>query len=499
MLAAGIDLGGSSVKAWVAEVGGAKRGGAERGGAVVGEAIVPTPTVRPDRHLAELDPSAWWQAGRRALRAAVAQAGRPAGDYVGVTATSLRQGFVLTDGVDELGPGVLNSDRRGAGQLDRLRRDIGVDQLYRTTGHWPAPELTLPKLLHLAATDPRRWAATRRVLFVHDWALWRLSGTESTEVSLASAGQMADVGRRCWAADLLDALGLGTNRLAPLVEAGAVVGRLTDPDLGLPVGLPVVAGGGDTQMAAMGSGGLADGVVTVVAGSSTPVQATVAAPPVDPERHPWVSTHLAPDRWAVETNAGYPGTMLGWLAALGGCSPAALWERAAESRPGANGVTAVVAAPVWSEEAWATRAPNAVLGVTPATTTADLARAFVEAHAFAVRANVADLERVLGHRATTLVVTGGGSHQVGGGSGHAALPGLMADVLGRDVNVPGAIQPAALAGATLVARACGLAEVGARPPAVVVPAGDPRPYEEPYQRYLTAHAALRAHLAQADG
>lgn len=493
MLAAGIDLGGSSVKAWVAEVG-----GAERGAAVVGEAMVPSPTLRPHHHRAELDPSTWWQAARRALGTAVAKAGRPAGDYVGVTATSLRQGFVLTDGVDELGPGLLNSDRRGAGQLDRLRRDIGVVELYRTTGHWPAPELTLPKLLHLAATDPR-WAATRRVLFVHDWALWRLSGTESTEVSFASAGQMADVGRRCWAADVLDGLGLGTDRLAPLVEAGTVVGRLTDPDLGLPVGLPVVAGGGDTQMAAMGAGGLDDGVVTVVAGSSTPVQASVATPPHDPRRHPWVSTHLAPERWAVETNAGYPGTMLGWLATRSRCGPGALWELAAQSRPGANGVTAVVAAPVWSEEAWATKAPNAVLGITPATTDADLARAFVEAHAFAVRANVADLERVLDRRATTLVVTGGGSHRAGADPGSAGLPRLVADVLGRDVNVPRAPQPAALAGATLVARACGLAEGGARPDAVVVPAGDPRLFEEPYQRYLAAHAVLRAHLAEVDG
>ncbi|MGH8903214.1 MAG: FGGY family carbohydrate kinase, partial [Egibacteraceae bacterium] len=99
---------------------------------------------------------------------------------------------------------------------------------------------------------------------------------------------MADVAARSWASDLLSEVGVGTDRLAPLVEAGTPVGALRDGGLGLPVGLPVVAGCGDTQLAAMGAGGLADGVVTVVAGSSTPVQAAVAAPVTDLEQHPWV-------------------------------------------------------------------------------------------------------------------------------------------------------------------------------------------------------------------
>ena len=479
-LAAGLDLGGSAVKAWVAEIG----------GPVVAEAAEPLVTSRPRRHAAEFDPGQWWAAARRCLRAAVERAGAARAGFAGISASSLRQGFVLTDGTDELGPGVLNSDRRGASHLDRLRSDVGVETLYRTTGHWSAPELTLPKLLHLADAEPERWRATRRVLFVHDWVLWRLSGEVATEASYASAGQMADVAARDWARELLDFVGLGTDRLAPLVEPGTVVGRLTDDGLGLPVGLPVVAGGGDTQLAAMGAGGLAEGVITVVAGSSTPVQAATAAPPEDPLRHPWVSTHLASDRWAAETNAGYPGTMLSWLSGATGCDPATVWARAATSTPGAGGVTAVVAAPVWSEEAWVTKAPNAVVGTTPATTAADVARAFVEAHAYAVRANVADLERALGARARRVVLTGGGARP--------ALARLLADVMGREVEVPAVAQPAALAGAALVARACGMEATSGDEAAEVVGAGDPAPYDEAYWRYLAVHAALRAHLPETD-
>ena len=485
MLAAGLDVGGSGVKAWVAELG----------GAVLAEATVLVTTSRPSPGRAEFDPGEWWEACAAALRGVVASAGRAAEEYAGITASSLRQGFVLTDGEVELGPGVLNSDRRGAGQLDHLRRCVGLDDLYRLTGHWPAPELTLPKLLHLAEQEPDRWAAARRLLFVHDWILWRLSGETATEASYACAGQMADVARRRWAEELLDQVGLGTDRLAPLVEAGTVVGALRDPSLGLPTGLPVVAGVGDTQMAAMGAGGLVDSVVTVVAGSSPPVQAAAAAPLHDPARRPWLSTHAAPDRWAAETNAGYPGTMLAWLAGVTGQPPSALWAAATRSGPGAGGVTAVVASPRWSEETWVARAPNTVLGLRPGTTADDVARAFVEAHLFAVRANLEDLEGVLGCPARTVLVTGGAA-------AHRAFAPLLAEVLGREVTVPEVGQPAALAGAALVARASGqpVGEAGEpAPPARVVPAGDPAPYQEPFERFLAASAALRAHLPEAPG
>ena len=252
---AGIDVGGSSVKAWVHEVG----------GALLSAVTLPTTTLRPAEHRAEFVPAEWENACRQALSAAVEQAGPV--DYLGVTVSSLRQGFVLLDAAGKvLGPGILNSDRRGAGHTGVLR---GAHEL---TGHWPAPELTLPKLLAVQATEPDRWAATGRVLFLHDWLIWLMTGVQVTEVSYACAGAMADVAQRSWARDLLAANGIGPALLAPLVEAGTEVGELRE-GWALPAYLPVVAGCGDTQLAAMAVGGLADGVITVVAGSSTPVQA----------------------------------------------------------------------------------------------------------------------------------------------------------------------------------------------------------------------------------
>ena len=464
-LVAGLDVGGSSVKAWVAEVG----------GGVVAQDVRALPSLRPGPDRVEMDPDLWEAVCRAALVSAVAAA--PTGDWLGVTVSTLRQGFVLLGGDGgTLGNGVLNSDRRGAPHADVL---LGS---YATTGHWPAPELTLPKLLAVRAEEPARWALTVRVLFLHDWLVARMTGVQATELSYACAGGMADVAARDWARDLLERNGFRSSLLAPTVEAGTVVGEL-GAGWGAPVTLPVVAGCGDTQLAAMGVGGLADGVLTVVAGSSTPVQAATGAALRDPLGRPWVSTHAAPDLWAVEGNAGYPGSLSGWWSGLVGSGEPDVRDPA---------LVAVTAAPYWSRETWQHRPPTTLLGLGPGTTAGQVRTALLEAHAFGIRGNVEDLERVLGRRATAVVVCGGAAAD-------GRLPRLLAQVLGREVHAAVGVPAAAAAGAVLVAGAVGAhAHLPALPP-TVLPAGDPEPWREPYARWTEVEAALRRATSRQEG
>ncbi len=478
-LVAGLDFGGGAVKACVADID---------SGDVVAFVQQPTQTQHPAPGRAEFDPGAWWRAATTAMRGAVAAAARPGHDYRAISVTSLRQGYVLLDGSGELGPGVLNSDRRGAAQLQRVRETIGRDRLYQVTGHWSAPQLTLPKLLEERSSGAKRWARTETMLFVHDWALWRLCGERVSEPSMASAGQLLDVERRTWATELLDALGLRAEVLPPLVDAGTRVGALRDEDLGLPLGLPVVAGGGDTQMAAAGAGGLADGVVSVVAGTTTPLQASTAMVPHDPQQHPWVSAHLAPGRWAAETNAGYTGMSLDWLAGITGRSVADLAEESATTRPGAARVTAVVTARTWSEEAWSRGAPSALIGFEPGHERGHVARAFIEAHAYAIRGNLEDLERATGTSAQQVCLLGGAARSLRFGQ-------LVADVTGRVIARSDIAYPAGRAFTWLAASSRG---DGPDPPSfsgdTIEPVED-EAYEEGYMRFAAAGDAMSRELS----
>ncbi|MGI9064693.1 MAG: FGGY family carbohydrate kinase [Pseudonocardiaceae bacterium] len=442
-----LDVGGSTVKATA------------HGPGVHAEAVACYPSVTTGDRV-EVDPEELWTAVLRAGRDAVAAAD---GDCAGITVCTLRQGFALLDADGaEVGPLRPNTDRSGASCMDVHSGRYGL------TGHWPAPELTLPKLLALRDTWPR----VRTLLFWHDWLLHRLGASPVSGVDYVCGGGMADVAARSWATDWLADLGLPATWLPPVVEAGTWVGSLAAQAaavLGLPTGTPLHSGPGDTQLAAAGCGGLAAGTVTVVAGSSTPVQLAVDSPATgDPERHPWVSTHARPDRWALEGNAGYPGAMRAAALRLVGAVP---HEDVDAVAPGAGGLLALVAAPYWSEQVWARRAPHAIVGWQPATTPAQLVAAVEEAHGYAVRGNVEDLERVMGGPLDVLV------------AGPPRVAQRIADVLGHPVRTAAGQDATGAAGWSLVTGE----PLPGPGPAVTPSRGD---YDEPYQRWRAASLAM---------
>lgn len=456
-----VDVGGSAVKVTAAGADGAELGVTRR----------ELPVDRPDPFTVEADPRAWWELVEDAIDEA---AGLLGGGRVGITVASLRQGYVLIgDDGRERGSIVLNSDRRGRHALDEVEDTIGRAELYEQTGHWSAPELTLPKLVHLVATDPEGWDATAWVLSVHDWVVWRLCGAVVAARSVAGSSQLLDVGSGEWAAPMLARLRVDVDRLPPLYDAGTEVGVT---DLGGRMAM-VVVGGGDTHVAGLGAGGVEPGTALVVAGSSTPVQRTTERAILDPQRHPWVGPHVRPGTWALEGNAGYPGTVFAWLASLVGVTPAELGTDATgEARP--DGTLAVVGTPVWSRETWARRPDNLLLGFGPTTGAGELAAAVLRSHCYAVRGNLDDLARVIGAAATRVVLSGGG-----------ATPGfaqLLADVLGTPLHR----RDEAAVAATACARLLDGTAASEDPDCEVLHPRDDRRDDDGYERFLRAFERL---------
>jgi sugar (pentulose or hexulose) kinase len=417
------------------------------------------PVEHPAADRAEWQPAAWWRAILEALSEAVTKARRPPDDYLGITVTSLRQGFILLgEKGDPLVPGVLNYDRRGADYIRLVKEKLSTEQVYHLTGHWHAPELTLPKLLWFKHEQPDAWRRARSLLFVHDWLLFRLTGKYATAPSMIAAGQMGDCVGRSWATKLLESLGIPSEILSAVFEGGQLLGGLLPEvaaEIGLGADLPVHIGGGDTQFGCLGAGGLVPGSVVIVGGSTTPIMMTKDRPLFDPLRYPWVSPHLVPGLWAVETIAGHTGMLYKWLRDTFGQAQVSkaraegrgdyevLNDLAAGAPLGAGGLLTVATSPRWAEDTWQRKAPYVLYNFGVSHTMGHVARSIMEGVCFGVRGNLDQLERVAGEPLKEVVYTGGS----------ARVPfwaQMMADVLGRPLTVPQVPEPAAAAGAQLV-------------------------------------------------
>ena len=321
----GLDLGTSSAKAVVTDTGGRVLAQASAGYAV----------TSAEAGYAESDPADWWSAVRPAPArpsSAAVRAGGARPSAIGLSGQM--HGLVLTSADGEaLRPALLWADSRATGALRAYRR-LAPAALARLANPL-APGMTGPLLMWVAEHEPGTYRDARWALAPKDWLRARLTGEIHAEPSDASASLLYDVPGDRWDLDVVGALGLDAGLLAPVLpSAGAPAGHLTAAaaaELGLPAGIPVAAGAGDTAAAALGSGiGLGDVQLTV--GTGAQVLRLLAAPASRADAGVNLYRSATPDGWYQMGATLSAGLSLNWVREVMNASWAELYASA--GRPG---------------------------------------------------------------------------------------------------------------------------------------------------------------------
>lgn len=211
-------------------------------------------------------------------------------------------------------PAILWADRRAAAETGQLIARWGPQVVAARTGLPPHPNYVFPKLLWLARHEPAALARAERVLLPKDWLRLQLAGGALTEPTDASGTGLWDGATGRWAADWLAPWGISAGLLPEVVPSAAVVGGLRPgwaQRLGLPAGLPVVAGAGDLPAAVLASGVQVPGLPICNVGSAAQVAQLL---PARSPLNPGVLRFLHPDpRWQIDLVALLAaGTALAW-------------------------------------------------------------------------------------------------------------------------------------------------------------------------------------------
>jgi sugar (pentulose or hexulose) kinase len=351
-----------------------------------------------------------------------------------------------------VGPGLLYRDNRATFEAGELGAVFGTRELHRRTGHSPAAFHVGAKVLWWRRHEPETFRATRWFLQPRDLVLHRLCGVIATDETHADATLFFDLQGRRWAADLFAGVGLDPGvfppALAPWTVAGTLPRRVAE-EAGLPVGIPIVIGAGDSQCAAFGAGVTSPGPVSEMSGSSSCINTTVAAP-LDDLRVTHYS-HVVPDWFTTEVGLNTTGAAVAWAVRTLGFAgyddfaeaAAAGWRRLL--RRGSDAAPAFL--PHLADgERDDPAARGAFVGLSDRHDRAALACAVVEGVAAAVAARV-DLLHAAGAPAEELRVAGGGARLDVLGVVKADLLGVATVHLAADTTATGA--------ALLAARATG--------------------------------------------
>jgi sugar (pentulose or hexulose) kinase len=420
-------------------------------------------TPAPDR--AEMEAERYWRACCGCMQNLLQETGIDPREIAGLAISSQGETLVLVDeGGEPLYPAIVWLDNRSQAEADEIRDQFGVDMVFRVTGQpevtptWPAT-----KILWLRRHQPQVFERVCKFLLLEDYLLFRFTSRFVADACLLSSSLLFDIRRKTWWAEMLDFVGIASDRLPDVQESGEVVSELTAEaarETGLWEGTLVATGGMDQALAALGAGNTRPGLITENTGGALAIVATLEQPIFDSGRGIPCHYHALPDTYYLLPWGQTAGMALRWFrdvfgqeeqqaAARSGVDAYDLLTAlASKVPPGAEGLVALphlmgAACPEFNPAA-----RGVWFGIGLHHTKAHFVRAILEAVAYMLRRNVEILDG-LGVDVKEIRALGGGARS-------PLWNQIKADVLGVPVLTVTNEEQACLGAAILAGTAVGL-------------------------------------------
>jgi xylulokinase len=399
----GLDIGTQSVKGVLVD----------RAGAVLAHAALDRSPQYPQPGWVEMEVERdWWGAAlqviRRLLVLMPAQY-RPAA--VGICGLVPCMGLLDNKGLS-VAPAILYSDNRALEELKWVNDRAGL-QLNA--------QAVLPKLVWMKRHQPSLFSKARILLSAHNYLVYRLTGKACMDYDTASImGGVFDPVQKYWKTGTLNALELPFDLWPAPVPADAVAGTVTRAAAqatGLPAGIPVIGGSGDTFPTMLGCGAINPGDAMVSIGTTglltittRPLVESLAGPHFCDDRDQggtviWGANVLSAGRlvtWFCDQFAGLERQMASRLAV----SELDLLEQQAACIPAGSGGLIMLPHLLGRRTPYPdANLKGAILGLGPNHTLAHIYRAILESFAYNINQGFLPLRQQI----KRLVVTAGGA------------------------------------------------------------------------------------------
>lgn len=451
------------------------------------------PVSSPHPLWSEQDPDAWWRAVCTGIRKAIAAAGISSEAIRGVSFSGQMVGLVT---LDERGrvirPCILWNDQRSVAVVRALTDKIGLQRILHETSNPLFASFVAPKLVWMRENEAANYARIRHILLPKDYIVYRLTGRIVTEVSDASGTCLFNVRERQWSRFMIDQMEIPNEWIPACVESEDVVGSVSaeaGAACGLRAGTPVVAGGGDQPVQAVGSGIVRAGRCSVTIGTSGVIFAQGMRHLEHPRGLLHSFCHSVRGQWYLMGVMLSAGGSFQWLRdmfrEIGAMDYALLGEKAAGAPLGAGGL---VFLPYLTGERCPHDDPHARggwVGLTQRHGAAHLSRSVMEGISFGLNDSLC-LMQEMGMEIDTIYASGGAVRS-------AFWRQMLADVFGIPVLTTNAAEGGAFGAAILAASGVGsfhgVAEAADQ---LVKETGRTEPDEASHGRYVEIHQIYRS-------
>ncbi len=232
-------------------------------GALVAEGRAPVDLFSPKPNYYEQDARQWWASAVTALSALTQKV--DASRIAAGSVSNQRETFVPLDAAGEpVRAGMVWLDERARHLVNELadilgRGEDGTARIHAITGK-PVDVIPVANRVYwMAKEEPQLHEKTAMFADVHGFLTHKLTGLYATSWASADPLGLFDNGEKRWSPEILAAVGIDESRVPAVAAPGTVLGLVSASaaaETGLSPGTPVVAGGGDGQLAGLGAGAL---------------------------------------------------------------------------------------------------------------------------------------------------------------------------------------------------------------------------------------------------
>jgi xylulokinase len=462
--------------------------------------IASRPVILVSRHpgWAEEDPEQWWANVASIARELIEAGGIRRDEIRAIGITGMLPAVVLLDGKGRLlRPSIQQSDARCAAEVIELRQQVDEAAFTAKTGNGINQQLVIAKLLWIRKHEPQIFARIATVFGSYDYINWRLTGERAIEQNWALEAGFVNLGNHQVDDDLVRLAQIPRRALPRKTVSHELLGHVTEQaatHLGLPAGLPVVAGAADHIASALAAGLARPGDVLLKFGGS--VDVLIATDRVRADPRMYLDYHLVPGLYVPNGCMATGGSGLNWFvnSFAGGEQSKAeangmslhqwLDHLASAVPPGAQGVRIL---PYFLGEKTPIHDADvrgAILGLSLAHGPAHLWRALLESYAYAIVHHIEVLND-MGHLTETYFASDGGAKST-------IWMQIVADVLQKPVRRLNGHPGSCLGAAWTAAMGIGAAKDWSAIARFVSLADELAPDRANARMYAEAYKAFRA-------
>ena len=445
----GIDLGTGSCKA----------AAVDENGKVLGFGVGEYSGAETQERWQEQDPRELVKAAIASVRKAVEQSGASPGSCGGMSIGGALHSVMALDTRDQPLTGVITwADGRAVGQATAIAATHAGKDLYQKTGCPAHGMYPLYKVMWLRENRPEVFRSAGRYVSAKEYLGFRLTGEWQVDYSLAAGSGFLNTHNLIWSDTAIDLAGIRQDQLSPLAEPIALLGKLQAEvavQMGIPAGTPVVMGSSDAVNSSIGAGSVAPTQATLMIGTSGALRVVAPRPVLDPKARSWCYA-IDATHWLVGGAINNGGVALSWLRDCLNRAHAGrqlnfedVLALASRAPVGSMGL---ICLPFFAGERsphWNLNARAAFCGMSLEHELRHLARALLEGIGYRFKSLLEVLQEI--DLDVNQIVASGGFTQ------SELWLQVMADVLGRDLNVPAWGETSALAAAFWAALAAGRA------------------------------------------